>query len=105
MTHKRGNTDAAKLLDVICLDLADDISLDWKKLGGRLSISQFVINNIDAENHFVSEKTMAILNKWRQTFGKKATVQDLKKALEEIKRGDLSGRVEGMSFTVHNTSS
>ena len=105
MTHKRGNTDAAKILDVICLDLADDISLDWKKLGGRLLISQSVINNIDAENHLVSDKTMAMLKKWREAFGKKATVQDLKKALEEIKRGDLSGRVEGMSFTVHNTSS
>jgi len=38
---------------------------------------------------------MAMLNKWKQKFGKKATVEVLRKALEEIERVDLSERVEG----------
>jgi len=37
---------------------------------------------------------MAMLNKWKQKFGKKATVEVLRKALEEIERVDLSERVE-----------
>lgn len=91
--------DVAQVPDVIFLDLADDISLDWKLLGGRLSISPSVINNIDAENHLISEKTTFMLNKWKQKFGKKATVEVLRKALQEIKRGDLSATVEGMSIS------
>ena len=91
--------DAAQVLDVIFLDLAVDISLDWKLLGGQLSISPAVINNIDAQDHLISEKTMAMLNKWKQKFGKKATVEVLRKALEEIERVDLSERVEGMSIS------
>ena len=91
--------DAAQVPNVIFLNLADDVSLDWKLLGGRLSISPTVINNIDAENHLISEKTMVMLNKWKQKFGKKATVEVLRKALEAIERGDLSTRVKGMSIS------
>lgn len=103
MTHNRPNTDAAKILDVICLDLVDDISFDWKKLGGHLFISKCDIDSIDANNPRIWEKTMEMLNTWRQRRGKGATVQVLKKALEKIGRTELLQRVEGMSIPVHNT--
>lgn len=93
--RRRRNMDAAQVPNVIFLNLADDVSLDWKLLGGRLSISPTVINNIDAENHLISEKTTVMLNKWKQKFGEKATVEVLRKALEAIERGDLSTRVKG----------
>ena len=103
MTHNILNTDAAKILGVICLDVVDDISFDWKKLGGHLLISSCDIDHIDANNPRIWDKTMDMLNTWRQRRGKGATVQVLKKALEKIGRTELSQRVEGMSIPVHNT--
>ena len=101
--HNRSNTDAAEILGVICLDLADGISVVWKKLARHLFISQYDIDSIDADNPRIWDKTMSMLNAWRQKHGKGATVQVLRQALEKIGRTDLSQRVEGMSIPVHNT--
>ena len=79
------------------------MSLVWKKLGRHLLISQDDIDSIDADNPFIREKTMGMLNAWRQRHGKGATVQVLKQALEKTGRTDLSQRVEGMSIPVLNT--
>ncbi|XP_067044831.1 uncharacterized protein [Acropora muricata] len=87
--HKRCNVDPAQGLDDICQDLADDISKDWKKLGRRLSISKANLDSIDLENPSVFEKSIAMLNKWRENSGKKATVKVLTEALKKIGRKDI----------------
>lgn len=73
--------------DVICHDLANDIGKDWKKPGRLLGISEYVLDIIDHDNLYVGEKSISMLNKWRENFGEKATVKALTQAL------DLSGRI------------
>ena len=89
--HKRSSIDAAQVPDEICQDLADDISKDWKKLGRRLSISTADLDNIDHENSSVCEKSIAMLNKWRERVGEEASMKVLTEALKKIRRKDLSG--------------
>ena len=89
--HRRCNVDPAQGLDDICQDLADDISKDWKKLGRRLSISKANLDSIDLENPSVFEKSIAMLNKWRENSGKKATVKVLTEALKKVGRKDILG--------------
>ena len=89
--HKRSNIDAAQVPDEICQDLADEISKDWKKLGRRLSISAAALDNIDHENPSVWEKSIAMLNKWRENCGEEAIMKVLTEALKKIRRKDLSG--------------
>lgn len=90
--QKRWNIDAAQVPDDICQDLADYIGKDWKRLGRRLSISKADLDNIDLENPFVSEKSIAMLNKWEENFGKKATMKVLTEALRKMGRKDLLGK-------------
>ncbi|XP_015775830.1 PREDICTED: uncharacterized protein LOC107353953 isoform X3 [Acropora digitifera] len=92
--HKRSNIDAAQVPDEICQDLADEISKDWKKLGRRLSISAAALDNIDHENPSVWEKSIAMLNKWRENCGEEAIMKVLTEALKKIRRKDLSEKVE-----------
>lgn len=99
MKHNVWNVDAAQVPDDVCQDLADDISLDWKKLGRRLGISKAHLKNTAHENHDVCEQSIALLNKWRERAGEEATVGVLRKALIEIERKDLSDKVRGMNIS------
>ena len=98
------NVDAAQGLDDICQDLAEDIGTDWKKLGRRLSISKANLDSIDLENPPVSEKSIAMLNKWRENSGKKATVKALTEALKKMRRKDILGMNNFSSFYPLNSS-
>ena len=98
MGHKIWNIDVAQVPDVICQDLANDVSLDWKKLGRQLGTSNAHLKNFDLENHDVHEKITAMLNEWRERVGEKATAEVLGEALKEIERKDLSAKVSGMNI-------
>ena len=94
--------DAATVLNLICLDLAKVMNSDWQMLGGQLLISSYDIDKIDTDNKGIQEKTIEMFKTWRHRFGEGATIQVLRKALQEIERTDLLQRVEGMSIPVHN---
>ena len=97
--HKRWNNDTAQVPDFICQDLGKDINKDWKKLGRLLCISQAHLDNINLQNLSVREKSIVMLNKWRQISGKEATIEVLTEALEEMGRKDLSDKVTGMNVS------
>lgn len=84
---------------VVCHDIAEDIGKDWKMLGRRLHILDSHLDNIDRQDHYVREKSISMLNKWRQNVGEKATGKVLIEALEEIGRKDLSEKVRGMNIS------
>lgn len=91
--HKRWNIDTARVPDGVCHDLAEDIGKDWKMLGRRLHIFEAHLDNIDHQNHYVREKSISMLNKWRENVGKKATGKVLTETLKEMGRKDLSEKV------------
>ena len=64
----------------------------------RLSIGINVLNSIDHENPLVWDKSIMMLKTWKEKFVDKATVEVLRKALENIGRNDLSKEVRGMSI-------
>ena len=97
--HKRWNIDTAQVPDVVCHDLAEDIGKDWKMLGRQLHIFESHLDNIDRQDHYVREKSISMLNKWRENVGKKATGKVLTETLEEIGRKDLSEKVRGMNIS------
>lgn len=93
------NVDSAQVPDVIFQDLADDIDKDWKKPGRLLGISEYDLDIIDHDNLYVGEKSISMLNKWRENFGEKATVKAMTQALEKKGRKDLSEKVRGMNIS------
>ena len=92
-----GQTVGNVVPDAICQYLANHISTKWKRLGIQLSIGIDVLNSIDHENSLVWEKSIMMLKTWKEKFDDKATVEVLRKALENIERNDLSKKVRGMS--------
>ena len=74
------------------------VSTKWKRLGMRLSIGINVLNSIDQENPLVWDKSIMMLKTWKDNSDDKATVEVLRKALENIGRNDLSKEVRGMSI-------
>ena len=99
MKYQIWNIDAAQVPHDIYEFVADNISIHWKKLGGRLGISRPVLNDIAAENDLVREKSAAMLYAWDDKTGKNATVGVLRKALEEIGKKGLSEKVIGMNIS------
>ncbi|XP_074633686.1 uncharacterized protein LOC141892348 isoform X2 [Acropora palmata] len=88
-----GQTVGNVVPDAICQYLANHISTKWKRLGIQLSIGIDVLNSIDHENSLVWEKSIMMLKTWKEKFDDKATVEVLRKALENIERNDLSKEV------------
>mgnify|MGYP000412246558 FL=1 len=100
MKHKIWNIDAAQVPDDVYHYVADNISVDWKKLGRQLGISKPHLKNIAHENyHNVCEQSTALLNEWKEKTGEKATVGVLRKALDEIGKKNLSEKVRGMNIS------
>ena len=93
-----GQTEGNIVPDAICQYLANHISTKWKRLGMQLSIGINVLNSIDLENRLVWDKSIMMFKTWKEKFDDKATVEVLRKALENIGRNDLSKEVRGMSI-------
>ena len=93
-----GQTVGNVVPDAIFEYLANHISTKWKRLGLQLSIDIDVLDSIDHENRLVWDKSIRMLKTWKDDFDDKATVEVLRKALENIGRNDLSKGVRGMSI-------
>lgn len=92
------NIGSTEVPDAICQYLANHISTKWKMLGTQLLINTDVLDCIDYENHHVWDKSIMMLKMWREKCKDKATIEVLRKALENIGRNDLSKEVRGMSI-------
>ena len=91
------NIGSTEVPDAICQYLANHISTKWKWLGTQLLINTDVLDDIDYENHLVLDKSILMFKTWREKCKDKATIEVLRKALENIGRNDLSEEVRGMS--------
>lgn len=63
---------------------------DWKLVSIYLGFKQDHVATFDTENDSVSEKVIAMLNKWKQEQTKDATRSNLMKALVKAGRKDLA---------------
>ncbi|PFX26467.1 hypothetical protein AWC38_SpisGene8846 [Stylophora pistillata] len=70
------------------INLALDLSIDWKMLGRYLKLHQEV-SSICADYEEVAEQAYRMLQLWRGKNGTQATYQALGKALKQVPRNDL----------------
>ena len=63
---------------------------DWKLVAAYLGFIHDHVVTFDAENVSVSEKVIAMLNKWKQKQTRDATRSNLMKALVQAGRKDLA---------------
>ena len=77
--------------DIELLSLAQDIVPVWMKLGVALGLNNSDLDAIDADNSEVVRKSYAMLRKWKESHGTKATFERLAMGLnhEAVKRRDL----------------
>lgn len=89
MLFKEGTPQSEELLR-----LAHDTISIWRKLGIALGLNDSYLDEINDDQAKVLDKSYAMLKKWRESFGSKATYARLAEALdhEAIKRLDLIER-------------
>lgn len=59
-------------------------SKDWKMLAALLGLSENDIDDIDIDQQFVQDKKMAMLRRWKEVYGHKATYNELLQALSKM---------------------
>lgn len=72
--------------------LSKKISVDWRRLGRRLSFDEADLQEFDDRRHEISEKAYAMLLHWKQRKGLDATYSVLNNALRDrlVNRIDLA---------------
>ena len=74
------------------LNLARDTVLVWRKLGLALGLDNSNLDEVDADNSKVVDKSYAMLRKWKEFHGVEATFKRLAMGLNHkvINRRDLN---------------
>ncbi|XP_066275390.1 uncharacterized protein [Branchiostoma lanceolatum] len=76
----------------------------WKEIGRRLGLSETDISAIDQEERGdTTEGCRKVLDKWRQMYGKDATVDVLKHAFTELERRDIVDLLEVLNQDISET--
>ncbi|CAH1240248.1 TNFRSF1A [Branchiostoma lanceolatum] len=77
-------------------DIAEEVPADkWKDFARKLQIKEVQIGRIEAEEKgIVKECCMKVLNQWRMKNGRKATLEVLRKALEDAELGDIAENIK-----------
>ena len=72
------------------LEVAEELSDDWKMVGHYLGFSVRHLNDIQADNTKEEHRRVALLDSWRQREGTGATYLKLAEAVHRRKRIDLA---------------
>ncbi|CAB4039025.1 serine threonine- kinase pats1, partial [Paramuricea clavata] len=74
--------------------LACEVVGEWKELGRALGLKDWQLTSIDENNPKVGEKSYQMLNNWAKCNPRQATLENLKRALEDmtVGRADLAER-------------
>ena len=79
--------------DSLIADLSEDMPREWNKVAAYLGLKNDYIETLNDENRTISNKVIAMLNKWKHTKGKSATRSCLMSALQKAERKDLADKV------------
>ena len=79
--------------DSLIADLSEDMPREWNKVAAYLGLKNDYIETLNDENRTISNKVIAMLNKWKHTKGKSATRSCLMSALQKAGRKDLVDKV------------
>ncbi len=74
--------------DVDLCDIAQSVT-NWKVIAPYLGLSKAEIEAIEVNERKVETRRMAMLYKWKEKLGRKATYWKLAKAFRKAKRADL----------------
>ena len=77
-------------------EISEDLGRDWKMLGRKLEISSSILDNIEADNRRVKEKSFQMMSRWKKQRGNDATAQALANALVAIGRRDVAETLAGL---------
>ena len=77
--------------DIELLSLAQDTITLWRKLGLALGLNNSNLDEVDADNSKVIDKSYAMLRKWKEFHGAEATFKRLAMGLNHkvVNRRDL----------------
>ena len=88
----------AVVTEVQLSDISEDVGTCWRRLGPKLNIAESHIENIDDEQKKNHDKAHALLKKWSQQEGRKATVGCLADALCSIGKRCFAEKLLGGSI-------
>ena len=82
-------------MDEVLEELAQEITVLWRKLGRRLKIKEAVLDAIHKEKEEYCEKAYSMLLKWKRANGKEATFLVLFNALCHglVNRRDVAEKI------------
>nr|XP_047135658.1 NACHT, LRR and PYD domains-containing protein 14-like isoform X2 [Hydra vulgaris] len=75
------------------LNFSESVGVDWRTLGRRLNIEDNYLDMIDQDNNKTNAKAYSMLLSWMQ-MNNNPTLEELKKALRNMKRMDLIRKVD-----------
>ncbi|XP_019637501.1 PREDICTED: uncharacterized protein LOC109479892 [Branchiostoma belcheri] len=77
-------------------DVAEDIPAEkWKDFARKLKIDEVKIGRIEAEEKgIVKECCMKVLHLWRMKNGRRATLEVLRKALDDAELGEIAENIK-----------
>ncbi|XP_078371994.1 uncharacterized protein LOC144655584 isoform X1 [Oculina patagonica] len=70
--------------------LAFELGTSWKMLGRTLALPEPVLEQIEVDNSYLSERCYGVLRRWTEVFGSAATYESLARALQH----PIVGRAE-----------
>ena len=82
-----------QLTPKVCDKVSFGIGDNWRSFGRLLSFNETELDHIKCDNQKTQDKTMAVLNKWKQKIGD-PTWEQLKKVLADFQRNDIIREVE-----------
>ena len=82
--------------------VAENIPTHWRILGYLLHLDDSVIERIDVDHRYVTEKGLYILKEWQIKDGDEATLEKLMSVLDKLPRKDITAKIRKiMSKTIH----
>ncbi|XP_078696856.1 tumor necrosis factor receptor superfamily member 1A-like [Branchiostoma floridae x Branchiostoma belcheri] len=83
-------------------DVAEDIPAEkWKDFARKLKIDEVKIGRIEAEEKgIVKECCMKVLHLWRMKNGRRATLEVLRKALDDAELGEIAENIKDEELLV-----
>ena len=78
------------------LAISEDVGSCWKDLGKKLKLLDTILRKIDSHYYLSREKAMEMLKAWMKEEADNATVKSLANALDEIGKGDIVKKHNGM---------
>ena len=95
-------TALSKLISLPLLHVVVNmVGKKWERLGIRLGVPDFVLEQIDHVCSNLPDKALATINKWYELAPQEATVKNLADCLEYIGRKDIADMIRTIKWSVN----